>query len=220
MGKKHSEETKIKIGNAFRGKKLSKEHVRKIQESRKGYRHSEKTKKKISKTLTGRIRPPLSKQWKEKISKGGRGLKRSKETRIKISNAKKGNKTNFWKGGICPINLKIKSSVRYKLWREIIFERDNWTCQICNKRGFLIHAHHINNFSDYPNLRFDLNNGITLCTNCHRKFHKYYGKRNNTKEQFNKFKNQKYTKGWTENDKEIPGWGNIDNILINLKEIK
>jgi len=53
-------------------------------------------------------------------------------------------------------------------WRKVVYKRDNWTCQRCFKKGGKIEAHHIKRFSEYPELRVDINNGITLCHNCHR----------------------------------------------------
>jgi hypothetical protein len=49
-------------------------------------------------------------------------------------------------------------------WREKVFKRDNWTCRLLseNCKGQL-EAHHILRWSEYPELRFIINNGITLC---------------------------------------------------------
>ena len=77
---------------------------------------------------------------------------------------------------------------RREIWRKEIYKKDNYTCQICYNKGHYLEAHHIINWSDDEKLRYDLNNGITLCVKCHRYFHKIYGKRNNTQDQLNKFK--------------------------------
>ena len=74
-----------------------------------------------------------------------------------------------WKGGITPISEKIRRSLRYKEWRRTIFERDDYTCVNCGERGGRLHADHIKPFSLYPELRFDITNGRTLCKKCHKK---------------------------------------------------
>lgn len=55
-------------------------------------------------------------------------------------------------------------------WRNKIFERDNYKCQICGSGG-KIQAHHIKQWSDDIDNRFVANNGITLCIDCHAKQH-------------------------------------------------
>ncbi len=73
------------------------------------------------------------------------------------------------------------------VWRNSVFKRDDYTCQVCNKKGFKIQAHHIENYSSNKEKRFDINNGVTLCIDCHKKFHKTYGVANNNKEQLEEF---------------------------------
>ena len=78
-----------------------------------------------------------------------------------------------WKGGITPEHLKIRWSTEMKNWRKQIFERDNYTCQLCGKHGGNLNADHIKSFAKYPDLRFDLSNGRTLCVPCHRNTDSY-----------------------------------------------
>jgi len=85
--------------------------------------------------------------------------------------------------GITPLNMKIRGSLEYINWRTQIFGRDNFTCQECGVRGSWLEAHHINEFNKIikkNNINsfeeallceelWDLNNGITLCKECHKK---------------------------------------------------
>lgn len=63
----------------------------------------------------------------------------------------------------------------YKDWRKSVFERDDYTCMICGKVGGELNAHHIKPYAKYEELRFDLDNGITLCKECHKKVHSKKG---------------------------------------------
>lgn len=150
------------------------------------YPHSEKTKIKIRETLKargirptvfkgeknhlfGKKKPPLSEETKRKLSEAHKGKIYTIETRRKMSESHRGEKSYLWKGGITPINQKIRSSLEYKLWRESVFERDNHTCVWCLRRGIRLNADHIKPFSLFPELRFAIDNGRTLCIDCHKK---------------------------------------------------
>lgn len=82
-----------------------------------------------------------------------------------------GEDTPNWKGGINLINRGERHHLEpfIKLWRIGVYKRDYYTCQMCGKHGGKLHAHHIKSWKDFPELRFDLDNGITLCAECHRK---------------------------------------------------
>ncbi len=76
----------------------------------------------------------------------------------------------------------------YYKWRNDVYSRDEHTCQSCgNTESGNLNAHHIENYSNNIGLRTDINNGITLCVDCHIKFHKTYGYTGNNKEQLNDF---------------------------------
>lgn len=69
-------------------------------------------------------------------------------------------------------NREIRNSKQSTEWRMAVFERDKYACAICRKVGGRLNAHHIKPFSKFPNDRFDIDNGITLCEGCHKRVHK------------------------------------------------
>ena len=75
----------------------------------------------------------------------------------------------FGDGTKTSANKKIRLDKRFNEWRGLVFMRDNWTCQTCGIRGTELHPHHIKQLSVYPELAYELDNGVTLCKNCHMK---------------------------------------------------
>lgn len=69
-------------------------------------------------------------------------------------------------------NNEYRVSYEYKKWRASVYKRDNFTCQDCGVRGGELNAHHIKPYSKFINLRTDINNGVTLCVDCHTERHK------------------------------------------------
>lgn len=96
-GRKHSEETKLKISESTKNRKFSEEHKQKIVDFHKGRKRSEETKKKISESRKGKTShnkgKKMSEESKRKISEAKKGKKlppRSKEYKEKMSKIKKG----------------------------------------------------------------------------------------------------------------------------------
>ena len=132
--------------------------------------------------FTKEKRGPLSDSTKDKIrqrmkgNKNPKGSKRSMEHRKRIGETHSGANCYFWKGGISPINKRIRGSLEYKLWREAVYKRDNYTCKFCGNRGGKLSPDHIKPFCNYPELRFAIDNGRTLCHDCHKKTDTYGSK--------------------------------------------
>jgi hypothetical protein len=132
--KYNSPETRRKIGDANRGKKMSAESIEKNRIAQTGKKMSEETKKKLAKAFSGDRNPA-------------------------------------WKGGVTSGNQILRRTLEYRAWQTSVFQRDRFVCQMfdCDKTEHYLEAHHIKRFIDSPELRLDINNGITLCKMCHQK---------------------------------------------------
>ena len=92
-----------------------------------------------------------------------------------------GENSPTWEGGKSTINATIRASSEYKLWRKAVFERDNYTCIWCkesngNGKAIVLNADHIKPFAFFPELRFEVSNGRTLCADCHKYTASYMGR--------------------------------------------
>ncbi len=145
----------------------------------KSHRLSEQAKTKIAASKLGIPRPAsVREQISKKLSGAGNfwyGKQRPIETRLKMSESLKGEKSHFWRGGINHPNLTARGSIAYALWRHEVFERDGYKCVLCQSTKNL-EADHIMAFCVYPDLRFEVFNGRTLCESCHRKTPNYGSK--------------------------------------------
>jgi len=184
-GYKHSEEarknmSKARIGNKSRlGIPNSEETKQKISEFNKGntyckgYKRTEETKKKISKALKGKNNPIYGKHLSE-------------ETRMKIRETKIGVKNYNWKGGTTSLQKIVRMNFKYRQWRSDVFTRDNFTCQRCGQIRKTLNAHHIKLLASILQKYkittleealeceelWNINNGITLCEECHNRINK------------------------------------------------
>lgn len=109
-----------------------------------------------------------SPETRKKLGDIRRGMKLPEEWRKKLAGNNKGENHYNWKGGVSPKHQIIRHSLEYRLWRESVFKRDNYTCIWCgDNKGGNLNADHIKPFAYYPELRFAIDNGRTLCRPCH-----------------------------------------------------
>jgi hypothetical protein len=104
---------------------------------------------------------------KLKISHLGKPHILSSEGKKSFNEKMKGEKSPCWKGGISRDTHSL-ARPEYKEWRTKVFTRDNFKCRIANEncKGQL-QAHHILRWADFPELRYEVNNGIALCVAHH-----------------------------------------------------
>jgi len=140
-------------------------------DSRKGYHHTTESRKKMSLSIMGR--------------------KDTMETRLKKRIARLGHNNPAWKGGIDKDKLFRRKSVQYTNWRNAVFIRDGYRCLDCGAKNgetghrVILNADHIYPYSIYPRLRYEVENGRTLCLDCHRKTNTYGGRAIKLRHQFN-----------------------------------
>jgi len=96
------------------------------------------------------------------------GRKHTEETKRQMSLARQGSKNANWKGGLTELVRGIRRSPEFYQWRKAVLERDNHICQDCRTTENLS-AHHIFSIIDYPEKVFDIDNGLTLCHECHKR---------------------------------------------------
>lgn len=166
---------------------------------KKGEKMSEIQKKKIASTLFGHPTSLATRKLMGQKSKGRHPVcefkkgqpgprTKFKKGRIPWNKGKeflaiKGEKNCNWKGGVSKTNYQdVRNSFEYRMWRISVFERDNYTCIWCGARcgkgkSVELCADHIKPFFLYPELRFAIDNGRTLCSECHRTTDTYGGSR-------------------------------------------
>lgn len=142
-----------------------------------GHIVTEETREKLRVKNLGKQSPFKGKKHSEEVKKIIRERRAAqvftKEQNMKRASNWTGDKHWNWQGGVSSENHRVRNSVLYKEWRKSVFLRDNFTCVICFKFSGKLNADHIKSFSEYKELRFDLNNGRTLCVECHKQTPNY-----------------------------------------------
>ena len=119
----------------------------------------------------------FSEQHKNNISKANKGNPNLIKANIKTAINHQGENHWNWKGGVTEELQKIRHSKEYDNWRFAVYARDKFCCRECEKKcnAKEIVAHHIKSFKDFPKLRFEVKNGVTLCRSCHKIEHEEIG---------------------------------------------
>jgi len=117
----------------------------------------------------GKKRPEVS-EWlgEHQFKKGQESWLKGKKGYTNAGTYKNGHKG--MKGESNPAWIDGRMA-KHNAWRKAIFERDNYTCQLCEEKGKYLNAHHLKEQSLYPKIKNDLDNGITLCRRCHLGWH-------------------------------------------------
>lgn len=172
--KPHSKETIEKLRMATK-----KQHAegRAVTRKKGEWKPTEEMKRKISisrKGKTAKEKHPLWKGGKPKCLDCNKQLSNYNFKRcVSCGQIERWNKKGRKK---YPRYVHLCNTKEYKNWRLSVFLRDNWTCQNCKKIGGYLEAHHIKSWSHYADLRYDINNGVTLCKGCHALTDNYKGK--------------------------------------------
>ena len=181
LGRHHTKETKEKLRFANLGKCISEENKLKLKlanignkyavgnKNNLGKKRSEESKEKNRLSHLGK---KASEETKQKMSEIRKGFKFSEESKEKMRLAQLGEKSHSWKGGVSLEESLLRNDGEYKQWTKAIYKRDKWVCQKCGYKGSNLNAHHLKSFTKYIELRYDLDNGITLCKDCHKQIHK------------------------------------------------
>jgi hypothetical protein len=106
-----------------------------------------------------------------------KGLTKETSKRVRVmAEGRTGDKNWMWRGGYS--NEKDKRKGDWRKWREEVFKRDNYTCQMCGVVGGRLEPHHVKSWAKWPSLRFKVSNGMTLCHKCHKSTDSYGGRNN------------------------------------------
>ncbi len=112
----------------------------------------------------------LVRYWKGKkrpeISRLRKGVKHTEEAKKKISQAQRGILRKPIGTHLTPYDHRERLRFRNTM-QKLIFERDDYTCQMCEARGVALQVDHIQSWKDYVELRFSMDNCRTLCMDCH-----------------------------------------------------
>ena len=106
----------------------------------------------------------VTEETRKRMSFARNGKKHTEESKYKISLSHTGSKHYRWNPNREEVRYDRRNDPEYMQWRKKVYERDNWICRIKNENCVgRIEAHHILAWRSHPELRYEINNGITLC---------------------------------------------------------
>lgn len=105
--------------------------------------------------------------WKNKEVRSHSQDARDKISKHQRENPRRGELAYNWKGGTGTERHQAMGKIEYKEWRDAVFARDNYTCVECDASNIYLHADHIVRWADDESLRYEVDNGRTLCYKCH-----------------------------------------------------
>ena len=140
---------------SLKGRKFTEEHKKKLSEAHLGKRHEAWNKNR------------KMNDYPQCGYKNGHKSYLTENSKIKIGLAVR-KRYDIIGRKLHSRSYHIANSKEYKQWRISVFIRDNFTCQNCQIRGVYLEAHHIKSWAHYPELRYDVENGVTLCRGCHK----------------------------------------------------
>jgi hypothetical protein len=175
-GKKFSDQAKANISAGQKKRRAEEGYIPRTEEQRANITVARRAQQRepVSELKRQEASERMTRWWQEADTSQIRAnLKAAGErARGKPHLNQRGPKNANWKGGVSQQNKTARQldmqTVEYTTWRREVFERDNYTCQECGAVGVRLNADHIKPYATFPDFRYDVDNGRTLCEPCHR----------------------------------------------------
>lgn len=149
--------------------KLSDSNTRAWTTTRRGWQPSEETRMKMSISAKQRIAEGRGGGFRKGYQPSPETLAKMRANHADVN----GERNPGWRGGTSQNYHPLTRTVEWRQWARMVRLRDDYTCRTCGLRKTRMDAHHLVSAMDFPERRFDLENGITLCQSCHAKEHQH-----------------------------------------------
>lgn len=188
-----SEDAKHRISESKKGQLKSEETRRRMSEAAKRRSsdyyvrtfHSPEARQKAAAANKGKVPwhagRPMPENLRRAISAAKKGRPKSTEHRRKMAESRRGEKSHLWRGGVHAAHTRERQramqTIEYRLWRDTVFTRDSATCQMRDGTcAGPLQADHVQSWRDYPELRYVVSNGRTLCRHHHQQTPNFAGR--------------------------------------------